>query len=47
MSQFRSFITEEEVAEIKQKRQDEWERVRKPDDPLGAPLAPNPPPSQR
>jgi hypothetical protein len=29
------FITEAEAAETRQKRQEEWERVRKPEDPLG------------
>jgi hypothetical protein len=29
------FITEAEAAEARQKRQEEWERVRKPEDPLG------------
>lgn len=29
------FITESEAAEIRQRRQDEWEKVRKADDPLG------------
>ncbi len=32
---FKSFVTEEEVEEVKKKRQEEWERVRKPSDPLG------------
>jgi len=31
------FETEEEVQEKRQKRQDEWEKVRKPDDPIEAP----------
>lgn len=29
------FVTETEAAEARQKRQEEWERVRKPDQPLG------------
>lgn len=29
------FITESELAEAKKKRQEEWEKVRKADDPLG------------
>ena len=31
----KSFVTEAEADEIKKKRQEEWEKVRKPDDPLG------------
>ncbi|RZC35542.1 protein FAM192A [Asbolus verrucosus] len=34
------FITEAEIAEARQKRQEEWERVRKPDDPLIRPEEP-------
>ena len=34
-SSFKAFVTEKEVDEIKKKRQEEWERVRKPHDPLG------------
>lgn len=30
-----SFVTETEIDEIRQKRQEEWEKVRKEDDPLG------------
>ncbi|XP_015924305.2 PSME3-interacting protein [Parasteatoda tepidariorum] len=33
----RNFVTEAEVEALKQKRQEEWEKVRKPDDPLEAP----------
>lgn len=29
------FITETEAAEIRKRRQEEWERVRKADDPIG------------
>lgn len=29
------FITETEAADIRKRKQEEWERVRKPDDPLG------------
>lgn len=29
------FVTESEITEARQKRQEEWERVRKPEDPLG------------
>lgn len=29
------FITEAEINEARQRRQEEWEKVRKPDDPLG------------
>jgi hypothetical protein len=34
------FITEAEAAETRQKRQEEWERVRKPEDPLVRPEEP-------
>ena len=37
-SSFKSFITEKEVEEVKKKRQEEWERIRKPDQPLGKTL---------
>ena len=30
----KSFISEKEIEEVKKKRQEEWERVRKPDQPL-------------
>ncbi|GFS92301.1 PSME3-interacting protein [Nephila pilipes] len=33
----KKFITESEIEEIKKKRQEEWEKVRKPDDPEEAP----------
>lgn len=29
------FISENEAAELRKKRQEEWERVRKPSDPVG------------
>lgn len=29
------FISETEAAELRKKRQEEWERVRKPSDPVG------------
>lgn len=29
------FITESEVAEARKKRQEEWEKVRQPDEPMG------------
>lgn len=29
------FITESEALEVRRKRQEEWEKVRKADDPLG------------
>lgn len=29
------FVTETELAEARQKRQEEWEKVRQPDEPLG------------
>ncbi|XP_055931639.1 PSME3-interacting protein-like [Argiope bruennichi] len=35
--QCKKFITESEVEELKKKRQEEWEKVRKPDDPEEAP----------
>lgn len=30
-----SFVTEKEAEEIKRRRQEQWEKVRKPGDPLG------------
>ncbi len=30
-----SFVTQEQADELKKKRQEEWERVRKPEDPKG------------
>lgn len=30
-----AFVTEQEIEETKKKRQEEWEKVRKPDDPVG------------
>ncbi len=32
---FKKFVTEDEIEDQKKKRQEEWEKVRKPDDPLG------------
>ena len=32
---FKSFVSEKEIEDVKKKRQDEWERVRKPEDPIG------------
>ena len=32
---FKSFISEKEIEEVKKKRQEEWEKVRKPNQPLG------------
>lgn len=29
------FVTESELIETRQRRQEEWEKVRKPDEPLG------------
>lgn len=29
------FVTETEIAEARKKRQEEWEKVRQPDQPLG------------
>lgn len=31
----KAFVSETEIEEKKQKRQEEWEKVRKPDDPEG------------
>ena len=33
----RSFVSETDIEEHKKKRQEEWEKTRKPDDPLEAP----------
>lgn len=30
-----SFVSEADIGEKRQKRQEEWEKVRKPDEPLG------------
>ena len=30
-----SFVTQEQADELKKERQEEWERVRKPEDPKG------------
>ena len=32
---FKKFVSEEELEEARKKRQEEWEKVRKPDDPEG------------
>lgn len=32
---FKKFVSEDEIAETKRKRQEEWERVRKADEPEG------------
>ena len=32
---FKKFVSEDELEEQKRKRQEEWEKVRKPDEPLG------------
>lgn len=32
---FKSFISEKEIEAVNKKKQEEWERVRKPDQPLG------------
>ncbi|CAG5117760.1 unnamed protein product [Candidula unifasciata] len=37
--QFKAFVSEEQVQEERQKRQEEWDRVRKPDDPIECPEA--------
>lgn len=34
----KSFVTEEEANDIKAQRQKEWEKVRRPEDPLGKKL---------
>ena len=31
----RSFVTEKDIEERRRQKQEEWERTRKPDDPLG------------
>ena len=31
----RTFVSEKEIEEVKKRKQEEWERVRKPDQPLG------------
>lgn len=31
----KSFVSEAELEALRKKRQEEWEKVRKPDDPLG------------
>jgi hypothetical protein len=33
--QFKSFVSEAEIEEKKKQRQEEWEKVRRPDQPLG------------
>jgi hypothetical protein len=35
MATFKSFISEKEIEAVNKKRQEEWERVRRPDQPLG------------
>ena len=32
---FKEFVTEKQIEEVKKKRQEEWEKVRRPDQPLG------------
>ena len=32
---FKQFVSEKQVEEVKKKRQEEWEKVRRPDQPLG------------
>ena len=32
---FKSFVSETDIAAAKQKRQEEWEKVRQPDQPVG------------
>ena len=32
---FKQFVSEKQIEEAKQKRQEEWEKVRRPDQPLG------------
>jgi hypothetical protein len=33
---FKAFLTESQAEELRLKKQEEWERIRKPTDPLGA-----------
>ena len=33
--QFKKFVTENEIEEKRKERQEEWDKVRKPDDPIG------------
>lgn len=35
MPQFKKFVTETEIEERRKKRQEEWDRVRQPNQPLG------------
>ena len=35
---FKQFVSEKQIEEVKQKRQEEWEKVRRPDQPLGKKL---------
>ena len=35
----KKFVTQDEIDEKKKKRQEEWEKVRKPDDPVGKTLS--------
>ena len=37
--QFKKFISQAEINEQKKKRQEEWDKVRKPDEPLGYTLS--------
>ena len=32
---FKAFVSQDEIEEKRRKRQEEWEKVRKPDDPTG------------
>lgn len=32
---FKQFVSEKQIEEVKKKRQEEWEKVRRPDQPLG------------
>ena len=32
---FKEFVSEKQIEEVKKKRQEEWEKVRRPDQPLG------------
>lgn len=37
---FKQFVSEKQIEEVKKKRQEEWEKVRRPDQPLGMVLIP-------
>lgn len=35
MTEFKKFLSQKEVEDLRVKKQQEWERIRKPTDPLG------------